>query len=51
MQLAQAGPWAAGAFLARARGRLSWSDAILQLTELNVAIPRVEVNRRIVLDD
>lgn len=33
------------------RERLSGCDAILQLTELNVAIPLVEVYRRIVLDD
>lgn len=36
---------------ARGRERASGRDTILQLTELNVAIPVVEAYRRIVLDD
>jgi hypothetical protein len=51
MPLALAGPPTAGPFLAREPGRLNGRDAILQLTELNVALPLMEVFRRIVLDD
>jgi hypothetical protein len=51
MSLAHAGPTTVAPFLAWEHGRLSGRDAILQLTDLNVAIPLVEVFRRIVLDD
>jgi len=51
MPLAQAGPTSLELFLAWERGRVSGRDAILQLTQLNVAIPLVKVFRRIVLDD
>ena len=51
MPLAEAGPTTVEAFLAWERRRLSGRDAILRLTELNVAIRLVEVFRRIVLDD
>jgi hypothetical protein len=51
MPLAQAGPTTVEPFLAWERGRPSGRDAILQLADLNVAIPLVEVFRRIVLDD
>jgi hypothetical protein len=51
MPLAQAGSTTVEPFLAWERGRLSGRDAILQLTELNVAKSLVQVFRRIVLDD
>jgi hypothetical protein len=50
MPLAHAGPSTVRAFPAWARGRVSWSDAIPQLTEFNVAISQVEIDRHIVLD-
>jgi hypothetical protein len=51
MPLAQAGSTTVEPLMAWERGRPSGRDAILQLTELNVATPLVEVFRSIVLDD
>jgi len=51
MPLAQAGSTTLEPFLAWERGRPSGRGATLQLTQFNVAIPLVEVFRRIALDN